>query len=141
MTTLRATAPAYGVQHPEARRTEVCMTNLVMQLSETVCDERGTFHPRAMARERSNGSWEGWLEFVPVAPAERNTSEVALGFPTKAVRGSCRARSALPNKIAVMRVTGPTCEGSIGILTRTRRLGSRRRDATETISKGGLQAD
>lgn len=65
MTTLRATAAAYGVQRPEARRTEVCMTNLIMQLSETVCDERGTFHPRAMAHERSNGSWEGWLEFVP----------------------------------------------------------------------------
>ena len=41
------------------------MTNLMMQLSETVSDERGTFHPRAMARERSNGIWEGWLEFVP----------------------------------------------------------------------------
>jgi hypothetical protein len=65
MTTLRATAAAYGVQRPEARRTETCMTNLMMQLSETVCDERGTFHPRAMARQRSNGSWEGWLEFVP----------------------------------------------------------------------------
>ena len=65
MTTLRATAAAYGVQRPQARRTEVCMTNLMMQLSETVCDERGTFHPRVMARERSNGSWEGWLEFVP----------------------------------------------------------------------------
>lgn len=48
MTTLRATATAYGVQRPQARRTEVCMTNLMMQLSETVCDERGTFHPRAM---------------------------------------------------------------------------------------------
>jgi hypothetical protein len=47
MTTLRATAAAYGVQRPEARRTEVCMTNLIMQLSETVCDEPGTFHPRS----------------------------------------------------------------------------------------------
>jgi hypothetical protein len=63
--TTGATAAAYGVQRPQARRTEVCLTNLMMQLSETVCDERGTFHPRAMARERSNGSWEGWLEFVP----------------------------------------------------------------------------
>jgi hypothetical protein len=33
----------------------------MMQLSETVSDERGAFHPRAMARERSNGSWrDGW---------------------------------------------------------------------------------
>jgi hypothetical protein len=37
----------------------------MMQLSEIVSDERGTFHARAMARERSDGSWEGWLEFVP----------------------------------------------------------------------------
>ena len=36
------------------------------QLSEPVSDERGTFHARAMARERSDGSWEGWLEFVPL---------------------------------------------------------------------------
>jgi hypothetical protein len=47
MTTLRATAVAYGVQRPEAQRTEVCMTNLMMQLSETICDERGWFHPHS----------------------------------------------------------------------------------------------
>ena len=47
MTTRRATPAAYGVQRPEARRTEVCMANLMMQLSETVCVERGTFHPRS----------------------------------------------------------------------------------------------
>jgi len=47
MTTLRATAAAYGVQRPETRRTEVCMTNLMMQLSETICDERGSFHPHS----------------------------------------------------------------------------------------------
>ena len=41
------------------------MTYLMMQLSETVSDDRGTFHPRAMGRERTNGSWEGWLEFIP----------------------------------------------------------------------------
>jgi hypothetical protein len=39
------------------------MTNLMMQLSEMVSDERGTFHPRSLARERSNGNWEGWLDF------------------------------------------------------------------------------
>jgi len=32
-------------------------------------------------------------------------------------------------------------EGSIGILTRTRRARSKRRDAIETISNGGLQPD
>jgi len=47
MTTLRAPAAAYGVQRPEVWRTEVCMTSLIMQLSETVCDELGTFHPRS----------------------------------------------------------------------------------------------
>lgn len=36
-----------------------------MQLSQTVSDDRGTFHARALARERNDGTWEGWLEFVP----------------------------------------------------------------------------
>lgn len=40
------------------------MTTVMMQLSEPVSDERGTFYARVMARERSDGSWEGWLEFV-----------------------------------------------------------------------------
>src|SRR6267378_2875871 len=41
------------------------MSDVMMNLSETVSDVRGTFHARAMARERGDGSWEGWLEFVP----------------------------------------------------------------------------
>ena len=41
------------------------MTDVMMQLSETVSDARGTFHARAMASGRGDGSWEGWLEFVP----------------------------------------------------------------------------
>jgi len=41
------------------------MSDVMMQLSETVSDARGTFNVRAMARERGDGSWEGWLEFVP----------------------------------------------------------------------------
>ena len=41
------------------------MTDVMMQLSETVSDARGTFHARAMACGRGDGSWEGWLEFVP----------------------------------------------------------------------------
>jgi hypothetical protein len=41
------------------------MSDLMMQLSETVSDARGTFRARAMARERGDGIWEGWLEFVP----------------------------------------------------------------------------
>ena len=41
------------------------MDAVMMQLSETVSDERGTFHALVMAREGNDGSWEGWLEFVP----------------------------------------------------------------------------
>lgn len=41
------------------------MTAIMMRLSEPVSDERGTFHARVMAREKTDGSWEGWLEFVP----------------------------------------------------------------------------
>ena len=41
------------------------MDAVMMQLSETVSDDRGTFHARVIARERNDGSWEGWLEFVP----------------------------------------------------------------------------
>jgi hypothetical protein len=40
------------------------MTDVMMDLSETVSDARGVFHARAMARERRDGSWEAWLEFV-----------------------------------------------------------------------------
>jgi hypothetical protein len=41
------------------------MDVVVMQLSGTVSDERGTFHAIAVARERNDGGWEGWLEFIP----------------------------------------------------------------------------
>ena len=40
------------------------MDPVMMRLSETVSDDRGTFHALVMARERNDGSWEGWLEFV-----------------------------------------------------------------------------
>jgi hypothetical protein len=43
------------------------MDTVMMQLSGTVSDERGTFHALVMARERNDGRWEGWLEFVPSA--------------------------------------------------------------------------
>jgi hypothetical protein len=41
------------------------MDAVMRQLAETVSDERGTFHALVVARERKDGSWEGWLEFVP----------------------------------------------------------------------------
>jgi len=66
---------------------------------------------------------------------------VAPDFPTNEVRGPRKARSALPNKIALMRATSPMYEGSIGILTRTRRARSKQRDAIETTSNGGWQPD
>jgi hypothetical protein len=43
------------------------MTDLMMQLPGSVTDGRGVFHARAMARERDDRTWEGWLEFVPAA--------------------------------------------------------------------------
>jgi len=43
------------------------MHAVMTQLSETVSDSRGVFHALVMGRERNDGSWEGWLEFVPAA--------------------------------------------------------------------------
>ena len=40
------------------------MTHVMMQLSGTVSDARGTFRARAMACGRGDGGWDGWLEFV-----------------------------------------------------------------------------
>ena len=36
-----------------------------MQFPDTVRDERGMFSPSVMARDRADGTWEGWLEFAP----------------------------------------------------------------------------
>ena len=52
------------------------MTDLMMQFPEAVADARGVFHASAMARERGDGSWEGWLEFVP------NDAEASIGYIT-----------------------------------------------------------
>jgi hypothetical protein len=41
------------------------MTELMMQLADTVADGRGAFHVRVMARDCPDGRWEGWLEFTP----------------------------------------------------------------------------
>src|SRR6267378_1973609 len=40
------------------------MTDLMLQFPGVVADARGAFHARAMACEREDGTWEGWLEFV-----------------------------------------------------------------------------
>ena len=52
------------------------MADLMMQFPEAVADARGVFHARAMARERDDGSWEGWLEFVP------DDAEASIGYIT-----------------------------------------------------------
>jgi len=52
------------------------MSDVLTQLSETVSDARGTYRARAMARQRGDGSWEGWLEFLPT------DSNRPLGYTT-----------------------------------------------------------
>ena len=104
MTTLRGTAAAYGVQRPEARRTEVCMANLMMQLSETVCVERGTFHPRSNEQTTIRGS------DLLVAPQELvealdkrghfERAEKRRSWPTRAGRGSTRLSAFLRRRDA-----------------------------------------
>ena len=42
------------------------MDMVMMQLSGTVSDQRGTFKAFVMGRERNDGGWEGWLEFFPL---------------------------------------------------------------------------
>lgn len=49
------------------------MSDLMMELPETVSDARGTFRAWVMAGESGDGRWEGWLEFVPT---DRDTSAV-----------------------------------------------------------------
>ena len=41
------------------------MVDVIMRLPELVSDARGLFRACAVAREREDGSWEGWLEFEP----------------------------------------------------------------------------
>src|ERR1041385_1172460 len=52
------------------------MTEVMIDLSETVSDARGMFHARAMARQRRDGSWEGWLEFVRADASVRYTTPI-----------------------------------------------------------------
>ena len=104
MTTLRATAAAYGVQRPEARRTEVCMANLMMQLSETVCVEQARFTRGRMKRTTIRGS------DLLVAPQELlealdkrghfERAEKRRSWPTRAGRGSTRLSAFLRRRDA-----------------------------------------
>jgi hypothetical protein len=57
------------------------MADEIRQFPETVSDARGVFAPRVMARDRGDGSWEGWLEFTPVAPDVANG--VVTGIETR----------------------------------------------------------
>ena len=56
------------------------MDAVMMQLSDTVSDKRGTFHALVMARERNDGRWEGWLEFVP---ADKDSCRYATPIETR----------------------------------------------------------
>lgn len=49
------------------------MSELMMELPQTVSDARGTFRSWVMAGEAVDGRWEGWLEFVPT---DRDTHAV-----------------------------------------------------------------
>lgn len=50
-----------------------------MEFPEVVSDARGTFRAFAKAAECADGSWEGWLEFVP---ADRDTVGYATPIET-----------------------------------------------------------
>jgi hypothetical protein len=52
---------------PHRRQDEVRPGMLIRTLPLEVWDVRGPFHPRVVARELGDGTWEAWLEFVPVA--------------------------------------------------------------------------
>jgi hypothetical protein len=43
------------------------MSTLITELSQTVTGEKGPYKVRVHGRERGDGTWEGWLEFVAVA--------------------------------------------------------------------------
>ena len=49
------------------------MSNLMIELADTITDARGTFRAWVMAGETGDGRWEGWLEFVPT---DRDTDAV-----------------------------------------------------------------
>ena len=52
------------------------MADLMMRFAAVVADQRGVFHAQTMARERDDGSWEGWLEFVP------DDARTSIGYVT-----------------------------------------------------------
>lgn len=108
------------------------MTDLITQLPGSVADARGVFHARVMARHRDDGTWEGWLEFVPADPygspayatpiethqRDRVTMERwASGLTRVYAEGALvRARAAAMHRIAVPRdaVTAWEDEGGAG---------------------------
>ena len=57
------------------------MAEEIRRFPETVSDTRGVFAPRVMARDRGDGSWEGWFEFSPVGTDAANG--VVTGIETR----------------------------------------------------------
>src|SRR5215207_4389200 len=54
-------------------------SELIMRFHETVSSPHGVLSPCVMARDRGDGSWEGWLEFMSGADA---TTRFATGIET-----------------------------------------------------------
>jgi hypothetical protein len=50
-----------------ARADEHRPSVLVRTLNEAIVGPAGWFQPRIVSRESDDGTWEAWLEFVPVA--------------------------------------------------------------------------
>ena len=48
--------------------------SLMMEFPHPVSGARGTFRAWAMAAECGDGTWEGWLEFVPTDRTDPDTS-------------------------------------------------------------------
>ncbi len=42
------------------------MSEVFRSVDEPVSDSSGSYHPRVVGRQASDGMWEGWLEFVPL---------------------------------------------------------------------------
>jgi hypothetical protein len=63
-------APATSRLNPDSAGE---MRDIIRELPNTVCDDRGAFHVSVVASEAEDRRWEAWLEFVD---SERGTSEV-----------------------------------------------------------------
>lgn len=54
------------------------MANVIRQFHETVSKGRALFSSCVMARDRDDGSWEGWLEFVPAGAGKPHSCSTGI---------------------------------------------------------------